>query len=520
MFTERAISLKMSRIRQNSVLTGLFSLFLLLWLPGPGLRAQYTMKTVVIDAGHGGKDPGAIGPGKHYEKDIALKVALKLGDLIKSNHPNIKVIYTRSTDVFIPLYDRANIANRAKADLFISIHLNSSTNREVYGSSTYVLGLHRSEDNLEVAKRENAVVEYESADDRQNYEFDPNSAEGHIIMSMKQNAFLDQSITLASKIEDQYEEFAKRTSRGVKQAGFYVLYKTSMPALLSEIGFISNPTEERFMAGEEGQNFISESLYKAFKKYKDDIEGVKTPKLSAKDTTPSPPKEAIPSDPTTTSVNTAMKPPVVKPKQQPSVEVEVKQGKLPKGNTGKPNTGSNETSVAVNQTQVDQNAFPLKGSDKTAPPAPAPKDSLLPVKTSTGKPVIKDTVKTAVKPTIAITSEKVKKDSIPASVKPAVTASEPKNPVSAALVFQVQLFAIGKVPTNLAELKKAFPGLHTEAVGNGLMRYLCGPFDSYGAAEAMLPKAKQMGYGTAFVIAYKNGVRLSAPETQALSGKP
>jgi len=231
----------------------------------------FAIKTVVIDAGHGGKDPGATGPGKTNEKDVALAVALKLGADIQKNFPDVNVIYTRKTDVFIELHERAEIANKNKADLFIAIHCNSSTSPTVYGTSTYVLGLHRTEANLEVAKRENSVILLEDDRDK-NYEFDPNSSEGNIIMSLRQNAFLDQSIDIASKIEAQYETNAKRKSLGVKQAGFYVIYKTAMPSLLSEIGFISNPNEEKFLASDKGQEQIAGSILKAFKDYKFEME--------------------------------------------------------------------------------------------------------------------------------------------------------------------------------------------------------------------------------------------------------
>jgi len=230
--------------------------------------------TLVIDPGHGGMDPGAIGPGGHHEADLALAVSLKFGEMVKNAFPDVKIIYTRTTDKFVSLADRADIANKAKADLFICIHLNSATNHEAYGTSTYVLGLHRTDDNLEIAKRENAVIELEGDKDK-NYEFDPNSPEGHIIMSMKQNAFLDQSIVIASKIEDELAILSKRKSRGVKQAGFWVLYKTAMPSLLAEIGFISNPQEEQYLSTADGQGNIAHSIFNAFSSYKNQIEGKK-----------------------------------------------------------------------------------------------------------------------------------------------------------------------------------------------------------------------------------------------------
>jgi N-acetylmuramoyl-L-alanine amidase len=236
--------------------------------------------TIVIDPGHGGMDPGAIGPGGHHESDLALAVSLKFGDMVHQAFPDVRIIYTRTTDKFVSLADRADMANKAKADLFICIHLNSATNHDAYGTATYVLGLHRTDDNLEVAKRENSVIELEGDKDK-NYEFDPNSPEGHIIMSMKQNAFLDQSILIASKIEDELAVLSKRKSHGVKQAGFWVLYKTAMPSLLAEVGFISNPTEEQYLATDMGQTNIATSIYKAFRSYKFEIEGIKDTAIQA-----------------------------------------------------------------------------------------------------------------------------------------------------------------------------------------------------------------------------------------------
>ena len=234
--------------------------------------SKYNIRTVVIDAGHGGKDDGATGPTGKKEKNLALAVALKLGSYISENFPNIKVIYTRKTDVFVELFERAAIANRNKADLFISIHLNSSTDPLACGSEAWVLGLHRSESNLDVAKRENSVIKLEDQFEN-NYEFDPNSEAGHIIMSMAQNAYLDQSITLAANVEDEFETRVKRKNRGVKQAGFMVLYKTAMPATLIELGFISNPDEERFLSNPEGQDLMASAIFRAFKSYKEKLLG-------------------------------------------------------------------------------------------------------------------------------------------------------------------------------------------------------------------------------------------------------
>ena len=222
--------------------------------------------TVVIDPGHGGKDPGARGSLVN-EKAINLAIALKLGALITSNHKDIHVIYTRKTDVFVGLMERAEIANRNKADLFISIHTNSVKNRSnVIGTETFTLGLANSEDNLEVAMRENAVIL-----DEDNYlqlygGFDPNTTESYIMFEFIQNQFMEQSVMLASEIQTSFTS-AKRVNRGVKQAGFLVLKLTSMPGVLVELGFISNKEEERYLRSAEGQNQLSKSIYTAFQNY-------------------------------------------------------------------------------------------------------------------------------------------------------------------------------------------------------------------------------------------------------------
>jgi N-acetylmuramoyl-L-alanine amidase len=233
------------------------------------------IKTVVIDAGHGGKDSGSLGS-LSKEKDIALKIALKLGEYINTYIPNVKVVYTRKTDKFVPLYERAELANKYDADVFISVHCNSLPPRKKYiqGTETYVMGLHTAEANLQVAKRENNVILLEEDYSKRYDGFDPNSPEAHIMLSMYQNAFLGQSILLAEKVESQFKNRAKRNSRGVKQAGFVVLKATSMPSVLIETGFLSNKTEEAYLRSEKGQAYIASAIYRAFKEYRDAIEDV------------------------------------------------------------------------------------------------------------------------------------------------------------------------------------------------------------------------------------------------------
>ena len=223
---------------------------------------------VVIDAGHGGHDPGAIGK-ISKEKNINLNVALKVGNLIKRNCDDVKVIYTRSKDVFIPLDRRAEIANNAKADLFISIHTNAlANNRTAKGASTWTLGLAKSDANLEVAKRENSVILYESDYKTRYAGFNPNSAESYIIFEFMQDKYMEQSVHLASLMQKQFRQTCRRADRGVHQAGFLVLKASAMPSILIELGFISTPEEERYLNTEEGAGTMAKGIYRAFLNYK------------------------------------------------------------------------------------------------------------------------------------------------------------------------------------------------------------------------------------------------------------
>ena len=235
------------------------------------IKEEARISVVVIDPGHGGKDTGA-GVGNALEKNIVLDIALKLGNLIKSNYPETKVIYTRDKDVFIPLYKRAVIANKNNADLFISIHANYVNSKYVQGAETFVLGQHRSQDNLEVAKKENSVILLED-DYSTTYEgFDPNSPESYIMFELVQDEYLEQSVMLASVIQDQFRESAKRKDRSVKQAGFLVLRQTTMPSVLVEVGFLNNTSERNYLMSESGRSNMAHSIYTAFEDYKRKIE--------------------------------------------------------------------------------------------------------------------------------------------------------------------------------------------------------------------------------------------------------
>lgn len=244
------------------------------------IDAQKRLQTVVIDAGHGGKDPGALGSSCR-EKDIVLSVATKLGALINDSLPSVKTVFTRDQDVFIPLDKRAKIANDCNADLFISIHANWIKNPNISGAETFVLGLHRSKENLEVAQKENSVIVLEDNYTSKYEGFDPTSPESYIIFELMQNSYLDQSINMASKVQNLFESNSGRNNRGVKQAGFLVLRQTAMPSILVELGFLSNRTEEKYLKSSDGQTELANQLFNAFKEYKlqyDDMNNVSVKK--------------------------------------------------------------------------------------------------------------------------------------------------------------------------------------------------------------------------------------------------
>ncbi|MFT5860364.1 MAG: N-acetylmuramoyl-L-alanine amidase [Flavobacteriaceae bacterium] len=229
-----------------------------------------TIKTVVIDAGHGGKDPGCHG-GYAKEKHVCLSMALKLGGMINSLYPEIKVIYTRDTDVFVELDERAKIANRNNADLFICIHANAAS-AAAFGTETYVLGLHRTKSQESIAIRENATI-YLEEDKGEKYKEFKMTPDAIIARQLQLSVFLDQSISFASKVQSEFKSLG-RFDRGVKQAGFLVLYKTTMPSVLIETGFLTNPKEEKWLSDSLTQDKMAGAMFTAFKKYKNELEGI------------------------------------------------------------------------------------------------------------------------------------------------------------------------------------------------------------------------------------------------------
>lgn len=231
----------------------------------------YRLRKIVIDAGHGGRDNGASGKNSR-EKNIALSIALKLGNYIKSEIPGVSVIYTRTKNVYLTLDRRAEIANNSKADLFISIHVNSNNSSQPFGTSTYVMGVNDTQRNMDIAIRENSVITLEDNYQTTYEGFDPNDTESYIMFSLMQNTYQNQSLEFASFIQNQFRTRAGRRDLGVMQLPLLVLWKTAMPSVLIETGFLSNVKEEGYLLTDRGQNIIASAIFRAFREYKNATE--------------------------------------------------------------------------------------------------------------------------------------------------------------------------------------------------------------------------------------------------------
>ena len=284
----------------NIILYTIGVIILALFFQTPASAGNEHRFTLVIDAGHGGHDPGAISR-NIKEKNINLKVALKLGKLVEQNLPDIRVVYTRDRDVFIPLHRRAEIANNAKADLFVSIHTNSlaSRNSRISGAETYTLGLHRTQENLEVAQKENSVILIEDDYKQQYAGFNPNSAESYIIFEFLQDKYMAQSVSLAQLVQHQFRNNG-RQDKGVHQAGFLVLRETSMPSILVELGYITNPTEANYLISENGSATMARSIYTAIANYRNQQKGIRRTEVS---TVPPTDESNLPDNPETATGN-------------------------------------------------------------------------------------------------------------------------------------------------------------------------------------------------------------------------
>lgn len=514
-------------LAQNKILiknlkkTGLLTLFcLVFWLTLTSFHRDEPkgIKTIVIDAGHGGKDPGCNGV-THKEKDIALAVALRLGKLIEDNCPDVKVIYTRKTDVFIELEERAQIANKNKADLFISIHCNAAgkpvmikdkktgkmrvktfTNKRgkripvetinpiPFGSETYVMGLKNEEGKMKVAQRENSAILLEDNYEKKYEGFDPESEESYIIMSNYTSAYVIQSAQLGLKIQSEYSKKSGRVDKGVHRQSIWVLWRTAMPSVLTEIGYLTNPLEEQFLGSEKGQKYIAASIFNGFRKFKDEVEGKK---------------------------------------KEYDDEIEnmepLKNENLEAGNTGKPikedfivEEEDGEKTDSIKTVIKDGPKNPEIKQPDTSTNSVTPKEKEAPKDV---KEIVENYKNNSKKDSIKTETRDKEKETIAEKPKEAEVKEEIKNEnIEVIIEFKIQ-FASSDKELDLKDTK-------FNAVENGtyykvgsFLKYVSGNFKTSADAFKHQKKLVEAGFKDCFVVAFKNGQRIDVKEAKLLTEK-
>ncbi len=460
-----------------------------------------SIKIIVIDPGHGGKDPGCSGA-SHKEKDISLAVALKLGKLIEENLKDVKVIFTRTTDIFVDLEDRAQIANKAKADLFISIHCNAAgkavmikdpktgkkrpktyknkkgkyvvvekPNPIHFGTETYVMGLKNEEGKMKVATRENSAILLEDDYEKKYAGFDPESEESYIIMSNYTSAYVIQSASLAMKIQDEYTKKAGRIDKGVHRQSIWVLWRTAMPSILTEIGYLTNPLEETFLGSENGQDYLAKSIFRGLRKYKDDVEGTK--------------KE----------YNDEIE------NQKPIENENIKAGNIP----GQKKAEDDEDEDVKVETKKEEK----EKVNNTKYVSGDIKDSLK------SKEVTIDSIATAKE-----IAEKFKKDQKAKEerIKEEKEKTLTANSDEAAIVFKVQ-FASSETPLNLKQDKFNDIVDANYYKLKDILKYTSGNFSQIKDAVKHQNLLREKGFKDCFVIALKNGERFDINEARKITGQ-
>jgi len=465
------------------------------------------VRVVVIDAGHGGKDPGCNGV-VHKEKEVALAIALKLGKLIEDNFKDVKVIYTRKTDVFVELEERALIANRAKADLFISIHCNAAgkavmikdkktgkmrpktfknkkgklvvvetANPEPFGSETYVMGLKNEQGKMKVAQRENSVILMEDNYETKYQGFDPDSEESYIIMSNYTSTYVIQSAGLALKIQDEYRNKAGRIDKGVHRQSIWVLWRTAMPSVLTEVGYLTNPIEEKFLGSAKGQEYMASALFRAFRKYKDELEGSKKNYNDELEN-----QEALKNENTKEAQDSMRK---LRAQADPDIKTPL---------------GADDTIIAQKPDDVKEPDEDIK--DTTI-------DTKEPDKDVTSKDIAKNFRDKARKDSLAALTTKTEKPVDKPVDKP---ADKPLN--AGAVVFKVQFAASDKE----VDPKTKFTGVEDVSfykMGT-VFKYTSGNYSKLDDAVKQQAKLRTQGYADCFVVAFRDGKRIDMNEARKL----
>lgn len=481
---------------------------------------------VVLDAGHGGHDPGNLGNG-YLEKEIALGIVLEAGKVLEAN-PDIDVVYTRKDDRFVDLYVRGEIANKAKADLFVSVHCDSH-NSDAHGAGTFVLGLHANKQNFEIAKKENSVIYLEDNYETRYAAYDINSPESIIGLTIMQEEFLDQSILLGKMMQDNFTKNLSRKDRKVKQAGFIVLHQTFMPSVLVETGFLTNKNEGTYLNSREGQAEMGKAIADAIILYKSNLwsqrpaiaeegENVVTPVPEVKEVVEEIPDdtsgvEAEPQDevslpetqsktPDTTNESADLieaekevavtEVDEIKEKEKAAVEKELKTPQIPEETPA-------EEAAAISVAAVETKKEEI--SEKTSEPKTNPED-IVPEKTAEVSKKEEEPVKEFPKETTEPAADKV--------------TSETKSKEQ--VVFKVQILASSKqIPLQSAN----FNGLSTisKEPYKNLFRYMYGNTSSYKQAKLLKSNADLKGYTTSFIVAYKDGIRIPVQEAVKYSGE-
>lgn len=430
---------------------------------------------LVIDAGHGGRDAGAVGK-VAKEKNINLNVALSFGRMVENNCPDVKVVYTRKTDVFIPLYERARIANRNNADLFVSIHTNAvPKGRRVMGMETYTLGMHRAADNLDVAKRENSVILIESDYERHYEGFDPNSSESYIIFELMQGKNMSQSVEMARLVQKHACAQTSRRNMGVKQAGFLVLRETSMPGCLIELGFISTPEEERYLNSKAGVDAYARGIYQAFVNYKRQL----ARGSAVVEKTPEPIQESVKQTPVVAQP-VKQTPVVVQPvKQAPVVAQPVKQTPV----------------VAQPVVKLEKEPDSLVGQKSSA----SMNDTVVKVDMP-----VKDSIVVDQKPAEVVQQPAAKQTTQPVSVAQPLSVADNRP------MFKIQLASMSR---RLNVTDKAFKGLQNVECyeEGGLYKYTYGASYDYNEINRMR-KEIAAKFPNAFIIAFKGNQKVNVAE--------